>query len=222
MSPSSAFVYNVLTMGLIFPWTYLWAPGRPARRPARLGDPPGDAPRDPDRAVVRLAVDHVPADRRRLRLPEPRVRRRDRLHPRLLRLRDLDPPVGRAVRLAAGDARLRARSSWASRRRPATPSLVDIATWFTTPTGIIVTSVANALLALVILVSGFRNYIRLQRVMWVAILRRVRDDARWSSFTDADQPTSPAKLDAFSAAIGGSATFYGRTPSPPRRRPAST
>lgn len=27
MSPRSAFVYNVLTMGLIFPWTYLWAPG---------------------------------------------------------------------------------------------------------------------------------------------------------------------------------------------------
>ena len=27
MSPSSAFVYNILTMGLIFPWTYLWAPG---------------------------------------------------------------------------------------------------------------------------------------------------------------------------------------------------
>ena len=26
MSPRSAFVYNVLTMGLIFPWTYLWAP----------------------------------------------------------------------------------------------------------------------------------------------------------------------------------------------------
>ena len=27
MSPYSAFVYNILTMGLIFPWTYLWAPG---------------------------------------------------------------------------------------------------------------------------------------------------------------------------------------------------
>ena len=27
MSPTSAFIYNVLTMGLIFPWTYLWAPG---------------------------------------------------------------------------------------------------------------------------------------------------------------------------------------------------
>ena len=27
MSARSAFVYNVLTMGMIFPWTYLWAPG---------------------------------------------------------------------------------------------------------------------------------------------------------------------------------------------------
>src|SRR5574339_694584 len=27
MSLFSAFVYNILTMGLIFPWTYLWAPG---------------------------------------------------------------------------------------------------------------------------------------------------------------------------------------------------
>jgi hypothetical protein len=27
LSPYSAFVYNILTMGLIFPWTYLWAPG---------------------------------------------------------------------------------------------------------------------------------------------------------------------------------------------------
>src|SRR5512134_417776 len=27
MSPLSAFVYNILTMGLIFPWTYLLAPG---------------------------------------------------------------------------------------------------------------------------------------------------------------------------------------------------
>ncbi|MGH7703240.1 MAG: amino acid permease [Gemmatimonadales bacterium] len=26
MSPNAAFVYNVLTMGLIFPWTYLWGP----------------------------------------------------------------------------------------------------------------------------------------------------------------------------------------------------
>src|SRR4030043_616637 len=27
MTPYSAFFYNILTMGVIFPWTYLWAPG---------------------------------------------------------------------------------------------------------------------------------------------------------------------------------------------------
>ena len=32
MSPYSAFVYNILTMGLIFPWTYLVGTGRPPRR----------------------------------------------------------------------------------------------------------------------------------------------------------------------------------------------
>ena len=26
MSPYSAFVYNILTMGVIFPWTFIWAP----------------------------------------------------------------------------------------------------------------------------------------------------------------------------------------------------
>ncbi|MFN8233742.1 MAG: hypothetical protein U0V56_09825 [Actinomycetota bacterium] len=26
MSPYSAFIYNILTMGVIFPWVYLWAP----------------------------------------------------------------------------------------------------------------------------------------------------------------------------------------------------
>jgi hypothetical protein len=27
MSPWSAMFYNILAMGVIFPWTYLWAPG---------------------------------------------------------------------------------------------------------------------------------------------------------------------------------------------------
>ena len=36
MSPYSAFVYNILTMGLIFPWTYLWAPGALPTLPAAL------------------------------------------------------------------------------------------------------------------------------------------------------------------------------------------
>ena len=31
MSPWSAMFYNILAMGVIFPWTYLWAPGARSR-----------------------------------------------------------------------------------------------------------------------------------------------------------------------------------------------
>jgi amino acid transporter len=83
--------------------------------------------------------------------------------------------------------------------------MVDLASWFTTPFGIIVTSIANALLALVILASGFRNYVRVQRVMWVAIL------LSFATMLVVLATTSPSevagRLDAFSTAIGGSSTF---------------
>jgi APA family basic amino acid/polyamine antiporter len=84
-------------------------------------------------------------------------------------------------------------------------SLVDVSTWFTTPFGILVTSIANAGLALLILVSGFRNYVRLQRVMWVAIL--VAFATMLLVLVTTAAADVPARLDAFSAAIGGSATF---------------
>ena len=83
-------------------------PGSTARRPTRVGDPPGDAAGDPDRDDVRLALDRVPADRRRLRLPEPSVRRWPGVYARVLRVRDLDPAVGGPVGLAPLHARLRA------------------------------------------------------------------------------------------------------------------
>jgi len=84
-------------------------------------------------------------------------------------------------------------------------SLVDVSTWFTTAEGIVITSVANAGLALVILVSGFQNYVRLQRVMWIAILvafATMLVVLATTAVTDIS-----GRLDAFSAAIGGSSTF---------------
>jgi amino acid transporter len=38
--------------------------------------------------------------------------------------------------------------------------------WFTTANGILVVSIVNAFLSLVLLVSGFKNYVRFQHVMW--------------------------------------------------------
>ena len=80
---------------------------RAARRPARLGHPARHDLRDPHRALLCLAVDGAAALRRRLCVPEPGVRRRDRLLDRDVRIRHLDPAMGRSVRLAALLPRIR-------------------------------------------------------------------------------------------------------------------
>ena len=121
MSPSSAFVYNILTMGLIFPWTYLWAPGALPGGQLVWGILLAMVLEIPIALALRLAVHGVAAVGRRLRLPEPRARRRHRLHARHVRVRDLDPPVGRALRLAPRLLSASRRSSWASAPRSATP-----------------------------------------------------------------------------------------------------
>ena len=56
-------------------------------------------------------------------------------------------------------------------------TFTDIGTWAAGTTGIVVISIANALIALVLLVTGFRNYVRFQFVMWYAILDLVRHRA---------------------------------------------
>ena len=50
------------------------------------------------------------------------------------------------------------------------PTLTGIGVWFTTPWAIIIVSVLNALLAMLLLVSGFKNYVKFQYVMWYATL----------------------------------------------------
>ena len=50
------------------------------------------------------------------------------------------------------------------------PTLTSIGVWFTTPWGIIIVSILNALLAMLLLVSGFKNYVKFQYVMWYATL----------------------------------------------------
>ena len=49
-------------------------------------------------------------------------------------------------------------------------TLINWGTNVATANGIIVVSILNALVSLVLLVSGFRNYVRFQYVMWYAIL----------------------------------------------------
>jgi amino acid transporter len=204
MSPSSAFVYNVLTMGLIFPWTYLWAPG---------ALPGGQLVWGILLAMlleIPIALSYV-----WLSTTFPRTGGDYVFQSRVF-------GGGIAFTLVFSGfviwiLQWVALSGWLLATLGFAPlflglgaslnsaQMVDISTWFTTPEGIIVTSIANALIAMLILISGFINYVRLQRVMWVAIL--LAFGTMLVVLATTSQADVPARLDAFSAAVGGSATF---------------
>ena len=205
MSPSSAFIYNVLTMGLIFPWTYLWAPGALPGGQLVWG-------------ILLAMLLEVPIALAYVWLSTafPRTGGDYVFQSRVF-------GGGLAFTLVFSGfviwiLQWVALSGWLLATLGFAPlflglaastgsaSLVDVSTWFTTAEGILITSIANAGVALLILISGFRNYVRLQRVMWVAILVAFATMLLTLVLTPASEV--PARLDAFSAAIGGSATFH--------------
>ncbi len=204
MSPSSAFVYNVLTMGLIFPWTYLWAPGALPGGQLVWGILLAMALEIPialayvwlSTALPRSGGDYV------------------------FQSRVLGGGIGFTLVFSGFVIWILqwvALSGWLLATLGFAPlflglgassgstALVDLAAWFTTPIGIVVTSIGNALVAMLILVSGFKNYVRLQRVMWIAILLSFGTMLVVLAMTPAAEVAT--RLDAFSAAIGGSSTF---------------
>jgi amino acid transporter len=204
MSPSSAFVYNVLTMGLIFPWTYLWAPGALPGGQLVWG-------------ILLAMLLEIPIALAYVWLSTafPRTGGDYVFQSRVF-------GGGLAFTLVFSGfviwiLQWVALSGWLLSALGFAPlflglgaatgsaALVDLSTWFTTPAGIVVTSVVNALVALLILISGFRNYVRLQRIMWVAILVSFATMLLVLMTTAASDV--PGRLDAFSAAIGGSASF---------------
>ena len=204
MSPSSAFVYNVLTMGLIFPWTYLWAPAALPGGQLVWG-------------ILLAMVLEIPIALAYVWLSTALPRSGGDY---VFQSRVLGGGIGFTLVFSGFVIWILqwvALSGWLLATLGFAPlflglgaatgssGLVGIATWFTTPLGIVVTSIANAALALVILSSGFQNYVRLQRVMWVSILVSFGTMLAVLFLT----PTGDVagRLDAFSAAIGGSATF---------------
>ncbi len=204
MSPSSAFIYNVLTMGLIFPWTYLWAPGALPGGQLVWG-------------ILLAMLLEIPIALAYVWLSTsfPRTGGDYVFQSRVF-------GGGLAFTLVFSGfviwiLQWVALSGWLLAALGFAPlflglaattgnaSLVEVSTWFTTPIGIVITSIVNAALALLILISGFRNYIRLQRIMWVAILVAFATMLLVLVMTPAAEV--PTRLDAFSAAIGGSPTF---------------
>ena len=204
MSPRSAFIYNVLTMGLIFPWTYLWAPGALPGGQLVWG-------------ILLAMVLEIPIALAYVWLSTALPRSGGDY---VFQSRVLGGGIGFTLVFSGFVIWILqwvALSGWLLSTLGFAPlflglgasmgssQMVDIATWFTTPTGILVTSVANALIAMLILVSGFKNYVRLQRVMWIAIL--VSFGTMLVVLATTAASAVPGRLDAFSAAIGGSASF---------------
>ncbi len=204
MSSRSAFVYNVLTMGLIFPWTYLWAPGALPGGQLVWG-------------ILLAMVLEIPIALAYVWLSTALPRSGGDY---VFQSRVLGGGIGFTLVFSGFVIWILqwvALSGWLLSSLGFAPlflglgaatgstALVELASWFTTGEGIVITSIGNALVAMLILTSGFKNYVRLQKVMWIAIL--LSFGTMLVVLASAVTADVPGKLDAFSAAIGGSATF---------------
>jgi APA family basic amino acid/polyamine antiporter len=205
MSPYSAFVYNILTMGLIFPWTYLWAPGALPGGQLVWG-------------ILLATLIEIPIAFSYVWLSTALPRSGGDY---VFQSRVFGGGIAFTVVFSGFVIWILqwvALSGWLVAylgfaplflglgATLANPSLSAIGVWFTEPTGIVITSIVNALLSLVLLVSGFKNYVRFQHVIWwgtllaFAVMFFVLFTTPPNVFVE--------RLNAFAVASGGAPNFY--------------
>lgn len=204
MSPFSAFVYNILTMGLIFPWTYLWAPGALPGGKLVWGILLAMAIEIPialvyvwlSTALPRSGGDYV------------------------FQSRVFGGGVAFTVVMSGYVIWILqwvALSGWLLSYLGFAPlflglgatmgnaAISGLGIWFTTSNGIIITSILNAFVAMMILISGFKNYVRFQNVMIVGTLLAFA--TMLVVLLTGNPDASVARLDAFALAISGVENF---------------
>jgi basic amino acid/polyamine antiporter, APA family len=205
MSPYSAFIYNVLTMGIIFPWTYVWAPTALEGSNLILG-------------IVFAFVFELPIALAYVWLATALPRSGGDY---VFQSRVFGGGFGFTVVFAffvVWILQWVALSGWLLATLGIAPTFIglgvttgvgaftDIGTWAAGTTGIIVISIANALAALVLLVTGFRNYVRFQYVMWYAIL--ISFGIVLLLFLTNDPASATARLDTFAGEVDGVQGFF--------------
>jgi amino acid transporter len=204
MSPYSAFVYNILTMGLIFPWTYLWAPGALPGGKLVWG-------------ILLAMVIEIPIAFVYVWLSTALPRSGGDY---VFQSRVFGGGVAFTVVMSGYVIWILqwvALSGWLLAYLGFAPlflglgatmgsaSMSSIGVWFTTPTGIIITSIVNAAAAVGLLVSGFKNYVRFQYVMWYATLLAFA--VMLIVLFSVTPVTAIPRIDAFAVASGGTAGF---------------
>jgi len=205
MSPYSAFVYNILTMGLIFPWTYLWAPGSLPGGQLVWG-------------IILAMVFELPIAFVYVWLSTALPRSGGDY---VFQSRVFGGGVAFTVVMSGFVIWILqwvALSGWLVSYLGFAPLFLGLGAtmanatlsswgvWFTTSTGIIVVSILNALISLVLLVSGFKNYVRFQHVMWWGTLLCFVTVFIVLFTTPASEFIS--RLNAFAVASGGAPNFY--------------
>jgi amino acid transporter len=205
MSPYSAFVYNILTMGLIFPWTYLWAPGALPGGKMVWG-------------ILLAMLIEIPIALAYVWLSTALPRSGGDY---VFQSRVFGGGTAFTVVMSGFVIWILqwvALSGWLLSylgfaplflglgATMGNPTLSAVGVWFTTPTGIIVVSLLNAFIAMMILISGFKNYVRFQWVMWYVVIAAFVVMFGVLFLTPASQFVD--RLNAFAAASGGGENFY--------------
>ncbi|HET9590710.1 MAG TPA: APC family permease [Anaerolineales bacterium] len=204
MSPFSAFVYNILTMGLIFPWTYLWAPGALPGGKLVWG-------------ILLAMIIEIPIALVYVWLSTALPRSGGDY---VFQSRVFGGGVAFTVVMSGYVIWILqwvALSGWLLSYLGFAPlflglgattgnaALSNLGIWFTSSTGIIITSILNALVAMLILISGFKNYVRLQAVMIVGTL--IAFATMLVVLFLGNPASTAARLDAFALAIDGTQNF---------------
>ena len=205
MSPYSAFVYNILTMGLIFPWTYLWAPGALPGGNLFWG-------------IILATIIEIPIAFAYVWLSTALPRSGGDY---VFQSRVFGGGVAFTVVMSGFVIWILqwvALSGWLLSylgfaplflglgATMANPGLSALGVWFTQANGIIVVSLANAVVAMLLLVSGFKNYVRIQHLLWWGTL--LAFGVMFYILFSTSPTVFVERLNAFALASGGSADFY--------------
>jgi amino acid transporter len=206
MSPYSAFIYNILTMGLIFPWTFIWAPTAFQGSNLVLG-------------ILFAFVFELPIALSYAWLATALPRSGGDY---VFQSRVFGGGLGFTVVFSLFVVWILqwvALSGWLLAVLGLAPTFIGLGVttgvdaftsfgvWAASVPGIITISIVNAAVSLVLLVSGFRNYVRLQYVMWYSILLSFA--LMLFLFFTTSPEAFQTSVNGFASAVDGVQNFFG-------------
>jgi APA family basic amino acid/polyamine antiporter len=205
MSPYSAFVYNILTMGIIFPWVFLVSP---------TAFPGGNVPL----GILICTLIEIPIAFAAVWLSTALPRSGGDY---VFQSRVLGGGWGYTIVMSGFVIWIlvwTALSGWLVAVLGLAPlllglghvlnnpTLISAGLWATTPAGLFIISLLNGLFGALLLVTGFKNYVRFQHVLWWGILLGFA--ATLLILFTSPVSAFAEKLNQFAAAVGESSTFY--------------